>query len=359
MRLPPLARACAPYLTVLCAAHAHAQLARSDAPLVYGHDERAELGDEHPAWVGAAARHLLAIGLEREVLPAGERVLLASPTAQERLGLCADEPFAQEPSFALCSAVLLTGSLALTAAHCTEAAPMDQLVALSGFQWDATGGLVPLSSSAVHSLETVHVDYGWDVAFVRIDPPLDVESLEYDAPLTEDTPLVSIDHGIGLPAKVHGGARAYHVDDSTFLSDLDVFGGASGAPVFTATGQLLGVLSAGSPDYVPTPGGCLRAVRVEAGRDHANELVIRTNTAVESLCQAHDDPELCPAQRAPSGCTASGRTHRFPALEAAVIALGLVYRKRRPRGRRARRVCRPARRSSACVPQADWHLTPG
>jgi hypothetical protein len=151
---------------------------------------------------------------------------------------------------------------------------------------------------------------------------------------SDDMAVVSINHGIGLPAKVHGGARAYHVDERTFLTDLDAFGGASGAPVFTATGQLLGVLSAGSPDYVPTPQGCMQTMRAEPGRDHANELVVRTQTAIDSLCQGAGAPELCPDERGrqANGCALLPRVRDLPAVEI-VLAGVVLLRKRRRRVR--------------------------
>ena len=300
---------------------------RSTQSVVYGDDDRVEpWADDVPAWLSdIVSTRLVALGPASEVAlaPSGE-VTLGAPTLGERFELCADEAFTAQPSFAFCSGVIVSSRYVLTAEHCTRALPLAEQVALSGFFYESQDRLRALEGSDVHAISGVVArDDFYDYAWLELAEPLDLPALAVDA-TTEGELVSSAHHSAGLPAKL-ARSTAVAVDDDSFLSTLDAFSGASGGPVFSESGGLLGVLTSGSADYQRTPEGCLRAMQRLDSSEAAAELAVRTERALDGLCSQVHDAELCeargdvPERGESSGCML---TRSFPRGGAAPVWLG-------------------------------------
>jgi hypothetical protein len=280
--------------------------------VVYGDDDREEvLSPGQPAWLVDVARtRLLALGDAQEIsFSPSAGVTLRAATLQERFDVCAGEAFSQQPSFATCSAVIVSPHWVLTTAHCTRALPLSDLVGVSRFYNAASGAGPVLDSTDLHTFTEViaHEDY-WDYAWLRLGEPLPgVEVAPMEA-IAEGADILSVNHGAGLPAKVTS-SKAVNVDAASFLSTLDAFGGASGGPVFSGSGALVGMLTSGAPDYEPSVDGCLKiAHRVDVA-DAAEEHAVRVELALDALCATVQDPELCQplvASEGTTGCSFAG-----------------------------------------------------
>ena len=311
--------------------------------VVYGTDDRKEAfaGDE-PAWLTeATSTRLLALGDREEItLSDAGKVSVDAPTLQQRFDLCEGEAFAAQPSFATCSAVIVSSRYVLTAAHCTRALSLDQQVGLSRFYNESSGALHSLGPDELHTFTKVvtHDDY-WDYAWLELTEPISGLVTASVGFVANGDAIASIHHGAGLPAKVTRSTAA-SVDEASFLSTLDAFGGASGGPIFSEAGELLGILTSGAPDYQMSASGCLVTARRVDTPDAAAELAVRLDFALEGLCTVANDPELCPALAPPAGergCAiahgpARSRTSAASILAALFMLLSLLRRNSELRG---------------------------
>ncbi len=173
--------------------------------------------------------------------------------------------------------------------------PAQELAALSGFHEAAPGVIAALAADQVHRIERVLARDPWrDVALLRLDgralQPLELA----EAPPRTDDALYSVNHGMGVPAKLVDGAQAFSVGDDSFLTDLDAFGGASGAPVFDVNGLVVGMLTSGARDWSESESGCWTTRYESPGGVSANELVEHARSLVDDLCAAQFVPESCP-----------------------------------------------------------------
>jgi V8-like Glu-specific endopeptidase len=194
---------------------------------------------------------------------------------------CPSEPFLDQPTGAMCSGTLVGDDLLLTAGHCINSQhDCDSMKAVFGFNIRTYGGKAPtmVPDSAVYSCKEVVASkneaspraaaaYGGalhdlDYAVIRLDrkvigrKPL---PLDRGAEVEKGTPLMTIGHPVGLPAKIAGGAEVLNprTGEAFFDANLDTYHGNSGSGVFNArTGLLVGILARGRDDFKQTPAGC-------------------------------------------------------------------------------------------------------
>jgi S1-C subfamily serine protease len=317
--------------------------ARATASVIYGDDDREEpWADDVPPWLAAiVTTRLVALGPASQlaVTPSGD-VRLQVPTLGQRFQLCQGEAFAEQPSFAVCSGVIFSSRYVLTAEHCTRALPLAEQVALSGFFYESPGRLSALHGSELHAIsKVVAKDDFYDYAWLELAEPLELPALVVDA-TTEGEPISSAHHGAGLPAKL-ARSTATGVDEDFFLSTIDAAGGASGGPVFSESGGLLGILTSGAADYHMTPEGCWRELERVESSESAAELTVSARRALDGLCSQVPDAEPCeaPARGESTGCAVARSPPRGGAglVWSSVAALGLAARVRRwPSRRRSR-----------------------
>jgi len=286
-----------------CAGSPDEQTSAVRTPVVYGDDDRREpFASTENDWLPQViATRLVALGFRDQIARNEGGVLsVTAPSLAERFDVCASEPFAAQPSFANCSAVLVTERLLLTAGHCARISPLKEQIAVRNFAYDAPERLHPLDPQDVLSLGAVVAsdDY-WDYAWLELaEPVAPLQPLEL-AEANEGMAIVGVNHGQGLPAKV-AASRVSSAADGFFFSALDAFGGASGGPVFSTRGALLGISTSGNDDYVRTVTGCYEDSRLPDEAGFGAEQALRLRVALDGLCEARLEPSLCSNSRAAS-----------------------------------------------------------
>lgn len=326
-------------------------------PVIYGDDAREEAYEAPDLALAHRVRSaLVAVILDRDVdlrEAASPDVIWSAPNLIERRGVCASERFADQPSVATCTGILVEPDLVLTAGHCARSLNCAELSLVFDFFYESAGSPRSVDAADVHRCREI-VDYrvptldeGLDYGWIRLDRPAGEEhtplEVERRAPsIRLGEPLQMFDFGAGVPLKTQRGGsvvdpRAEALD--YFVSDLDAFGGSSGAPVLDADGRVLGILASGRADFELSGDGCLVSSRLDPAV--AAERVTYAFRAWEGLAQADvpvADVAVNPSPSSnPSCAVAVRRASGLAALRVAplgIVAIGL--RRRRARGRLTR-----------------------
>lgn len=256
-------------LAALCGALVPAPAMAADsgtgvAPqVVYGADNRREVYQLGAGRTKLAASTVALVTGDPGL--AGKPVTLPlQPDLQTAYKLCDGQRFAKQPVPAFCSGALVAPDVILTAGHCVkvpgsdEGEPLSKMLFVFGFdmvnatqvQYGFAGKDVYAARYLIKRVQSNTVDY----ALIRLDrkvagrPALKVAPKE---PLAVGKGIFVIGHPSGLPTKLANGAAISQVKATTFLSNLDTFGGNSGSPIFSGqTGAIIGVLDRGQTDYV-------------------------------------------------------------------------------------------------------------
>ena len=305
--------------------------------VVYGADDRHEFYEVQDPVLRGRMAHGGAVLMHRE---AAAWVVRASQggVLQGRAGSaassCAPLPFAEQPVLAFCSAVLLEDDLVLTAAHCAEALPLDELMVVFGFYYEAPGRLAVRPQDVLPVAEVVASDHaGSDYAWLRLGygapegrGPIPV----YTAPAASGpfAALTMMSATEGLPMKVDAGAYWFESmtsPSSGFVANTDTFQGSSGGPALNGDLGVVGILTEGVVDYEWTEDGC-RHLKILPDLP-AFERFTSSVEAVAGLC-AVADSALC-AMDCAQPCTTVGQV---AARSGAGCSVGLAAEGRRRRG---------------------------
>ena len=313
--------------------------------VIYGSDDRSEVYEyDRGDWArNVATSSIVALGRLSELAPSADGIVLAVPTAGERFALCPEERFSDQPAFADCTGVALTPDLVLTAAHCLRSGPLSELVALSGYYYEQPGQLASIAEASAHAIGAiVYEDAELGYAWLRLEHGGAFGPLGFQrAPVLRAMPIVSVNHGASLPAKIDKGGKAFPIGDQAFLATTDAFGGASGGPLFSLSGDLLGILISGSADYRMTSRGCRVAAQLPDEEASANEFAVHIEVAVKGLCAHHPDPAICTVDTTdvPSGPTCALRRRLTSGSSAGwmigMASLGSIWFRRRHAQKRA------------------------
>lgn len=332
--------------TASCAADASPSTGERSSALIYGEDDRRDYFDV----TSEPLRELLARStvafVDRSLVEsdASGSVRIAAPSYGESQGVCAGEPFADQPSAAQCSGVLIARDLVLTAAHCVRRVACSDWRLVFGFYQEAPEQLRPLRESDVYACaEVASMSYARsgsatevDHAVVVLDRPVDDERQPVtpdllDEPMRVGEPIAVIGHPAGLPGKVDGGGRVADVRADSldyFLATSDTFDGSSGSGVYDADHKLRGLLARGGDDYEASLiGECRRVRREPDDLSVAEEKVTYLARALDGLCASqYRRAELC-GPTVGSGCSVAA-THTRGGTRAIfgmlLVALGLV-----------------------------------
>ena len=281
------------------------------APVVYGPDDRVEVFN-HPdeELRGIAEQSILALIPNFRIIrePGGDYSLFTSSLKDAR-DLCDGELFAEQPTAAACSGVLIDDDLVLTAGHCIDDhTPCDSYAYVFNYHYDEPGSLAAIRDEDVYGCRRVVSqgsarvgDFTPDFALVQLDRPVDGDQapalIRPATALAEQESLAMIGFGSGLPAKIDTGGsvakpRAAQLD--YFIANLDAFQGHSGSATFDSENRLAGILIGGrTPDYVTLEGETCR--RVSLYDDSlAGEVVHNIAPIVASLCgEGWESEDLC------------------------------------------------------------------
>lgn len=245
-------------------------------PAVYGQDDRKEWYDAAvPDEIRQLSRGVAAMVDPGSLRRTSERGwALDAPSLLDAAMVCPTEPFAHQPSAAVCSAFLIGPQHLATAAHCVEGISCSDLTFVFDYRQDeGLGGASPLrfDDDLVFGCSSIQVSkdsMDLDLAVVRLDRPtkdrpiLEVGSV---ADVALGRPLVLIGYPTGLPQKIAVGGSVLAVSGPLheLRADVDAFAGNSGSPVLDLhTRKVLGVLTMGETDYdyVPDRGCFVRHV---------------------------------------------------------------------------------------------------
>jgi hypothetical protein len=305
---------------------------RSTAAIVYGSDERTDYYASDSAAQALIAGSVVALvaGSELEDMQASS--LAEAQTYQQKLGLCPDEAFADQPAPAFCSGVLADWDLVLTAGHCLRRFALEDFVVVFDFYYSTADRLALSSDSIRRPVEIVNerldaagseprLDYGW----LKLDRAVDekrapVPLYREPAPLQQGDSILAIGSSGGLPLKADAGGRVTETRPEGldwFTATTDTSHGASGAGAFDRDAILTGILARGGTDFVTTDEGCL-ATALLSEDAAAEEQYTYVHRALEGLCE-RTESSLC---RADCGepCTALPPP---PVLEARGCSLSL------------------------------------
>lgn len=230
-----------------------------------------------PTEARVAAATVALVATERMTQKRGLWVVEGVKTLRETEGdLCEGEKFQDEPVVSICSGVLVDREWVATAKHCLPSDPKEvKLVFGFGDRGPpkmtrgAGAARVEFAAASVFGVVEWKQGQAWeDWALLRLDRPATVAPVQVATTRVRDDQaeeLAISGYPRGLPLKYSAGARVIAVgeyeDEAIFHASLDAYQGNSGSPVVMHdNGLLVGLLSAGSPDFVRDASGCTRSM---------------------------------------------------------------------------------------------------
>lgn len=265
----------------------------ADTNVVYGQDDRKEPWDPAVDPVLRNAARSTALVTDRTslaALPDGNYRLQTQNYGEES-NLCAEEPFANQPTGGWCSAFLVGPDLMATAGHCIQDL---RICKASAFVFDfayasadASGLDQVAAENVYHCTKIVGRVYsrsGADYAVVQLDRPVAGRTpltVRRTGEIGKDETVAAIGHPSGLPQKItdNGTLRPGGGNDY-FSANLDTFGGNSGSAVINRrTGVVEGILVRGERDFEATSRGCYVSYHCDEGRCRGEDVVRATSFA--------------------------------------------------------------------------------
>lgn len=319
-------------------------------PIVYGDDDREDVFSHPDAALAELVRTSVVALIPKELVSiAGpDAVELTTSSFQEAYGLCAEERFAEQPSVASCSGVLIDDDLVLTAAHCLregfgDSLGCDQYAFVFDYflaEEDRLETITPEEVFGCRKIEFGTAESGSAPAIVRLDRSVGVGRVPVgygDIPGSGD-PVAVLGFPSGLPAKIDTGAHVLESVPPTedgFALDSDTSGSSSGSGIFNAERELVGILVAGSDDFEMTEDGCLKTRRVPQG----DETYYERAASVQELRDGIDDlvagaagQTSAPAggnERSTGGCTLTSQNDAKAHTPFGVLFLAILVRRAR------------------------------
>jgi hypothetical protein len=238
---------------------------RLEAKVIYGDDDRKEVFELTDLALQNLS-HSTAMLVESFRLDEAnaEEFRLQGPSFGEEYGLCAAEPFREQPAVGFCSAFLVAPDMVATAGHCLSTqSECDGTRFVFGYGMHQAGeDMTRVAKSKVFSckriVERVEMRSGADYGLIQLD-----RVVEGVAPMTlarepvanQDT-LQVLGHPAGIPLKVGAGYVRSAAPRDFMVTNLDTYGGNSGSAVVrTSDLAVVGILVRGEQDFIYR-GGC-------------------------------------------------------------------------------------------------------
>ena len=259
--------------------------------VIYGKDSRKDLYEftKDPDGPGSLATStaLLTTTSRLDFNRKERTVTISGKPLWEKMKMCRDEPFANQPVGGWCSGFLAAPDILVTAGHCIA----------NGFQCSLTSVVFGFSLERPNAdpgkvsidnvfkckdiiKRTYHPPRGLDFAIIRLDRPVQSRKplkIRRNGSVATDEKLTVIGHPSGLPTKISQGSRIRENSASDyFVTNTDSFRGNSGSAVLNKHGIVEGILVRGENDY-DASGGCYRAKKC-AVNECRGEDVLRTKT---------------------------------------------------------------------------------
>lgn len=277
-----------------------APLVFADLKMIYGADSREDfipigLAEQH------IARAVFTFVPESNLTRVGSDFSLRAPRLRDT-GWCPKERFAEQPTAGLCTGFLVAPDVVITASHCVlnrdDGRKVGELRAVFDFAVDSAGQSPhQYTKNQVYAMEEPPIavrtdtDNGVDWVALRLDrkavnrTPLKLPSND-SSQLRVGDELIAYGYPLGLPAKRVKGRIVHAPSDFAFKTDLDVFIGNSGSPVFLASD-----IAAGQPQVI----GIVVNGNVDHGVDAAN------NCRTSYVCTIAGQKTRCSGETATRG----------------------------------------------------------
>jgi MYXO-CTERM domain-containing protein len=286
-------------------------VARLAEPVIYGADDRVEpQALSSLSWAaGATVRSVALVPaasapfLDSAGEDAGDTGPLAQ-SARERLMLCPDERFGDQPSLADCSGVLVAADIVLTAGHCFSAEDdcTRYHYALSYTQQadEADSGAPVLTECRellIREVGELSDGSPIDYALIRLATPVDsivASQVSRDDAVQPDSVVATVGFPEGLPLKIDPNGKVLAVDRTGFHLLADTYHGSSGSGIYDEE-RLVGVLTSGQSDFVwDLTGSCWRSRVVSPADAGTAERGMHAWLALARACFRQPELELCP-----------------------------------------------------------------
>jgi len=209
------------------------------AKLIIGLDNREEVKNHSSKFLKEVSKSV-AIQIENKFFKNNKLQFDKLPSLSERLNICTDERFSNQPAAGECSAFLIGPDLMMTAGHCFD---LDYSKTITenckSYKWvfDYEKGKDSSPSNVFNcaKVEYIRADYEEesDYAIFRLDrkvknkPFFNVTLNSFE----KDTPVAMIGSPFGTYKKITDGGKFLRMENHLLLHDLDSFGGNSGSPI--------------------------------------------------------------------------------------------------------------------------------
>lgn len=307
--------------TLLLVAGCGGSQSTSNPSVVYGDDDRKDLYDaaNTPSSL-TLAQATAALVKKAELSAAAGGFKLPTETFGTSMGLCADEPFREQPNPAFCSGFLVGADTLVTAGHCiTSGTDCSATAFVFDFAYQTRGAdptNVPTSNVYYcrEVVKTQALSAGADFAVIKLDRAVSGRrpvAFRREGKIEDNAPLVVIGHPSGLPTKIAAGANVRsNTPADFFVANLDTYGGNSGSAVFHAgSGVVEGILVRGEQDFT-SRGSCSVSKRC-ASADCRGEDVTRATAFASFVGDAPPPPPPPPGD-------SITLTHSFEPLSVAI-----------------------------------------
>lgn len=277
--------------------------------VIYGEDDRQDIYQVTNTRDLELADSTVVLMAAGKLTRSGDKFDIAAVTFEREFGLCASEPFKDQPSGGFCSGALVGEDLVITAGHCIENA---EECASTRFVFGyavTKEGQYPTSTSASEVVGCKEIiarkkeGAGADFALIRLDrsitnhKPLRVNRVG-DLKVGDNVGVIG--HPSGLPVKVSfGKSEVRNVSKpGYFITNLDTYGGNSGSAVFnTQSGLIEGILVRGETDFV-FKNGC-RVSNVCSASGCRGEDVTKISELVNLIPEGREAPPSEPTPPTP------------------------------------------------------------
>lgn len=196
----------------------------------------------------------------------------------ETFNLCDIEPFSHQPVAAgwLFSGFLVKDDVIATAAHCVNEENVTDVRILFGYKM--VDSVTPVTRFAneniyrgVKIIRRVHnrKGNGPDWALVKLDRKVGGQTAARlsTKEISCDQAVYVIGHPLGLPMKYAAGVYVGDVDETSFMANLNIYSGNSGAPVFDLhTHEVIGMVVRGERCDFRWTGNCWVSVEYPEGK---------------------------------------------------------------------------------------------
>lgn len=240
--------------------------------IIYGEDNRHDVYTYKDPAIVELSRSTVALIKKSDIRWDGNYYNIPYQSLSQRMNLCTQERFHNQPAAAFCSGFLVGPKKIITAGHCIQnlndcketAFVFDYKMANSTQYYGSFSNIFLCKKILGQKKDSRGVDF----AVIEIDEEITDRTpltLASASELEVNDRVFTIGHPSGLPTKItdNGQVRSIDREIGNFVTNLDTFGGNSGSPVFNSrTHEVEGILVRGDTDYVTVNDSCKSSNRV-------------------------------------------------------------------------------------------------